>query len=556
MASTTPKPKPKTAHVNMMTDTIIGNLPLDGLRAVMRGILTREPSCTAIFEEQTRAYLSDTASRFENLTLFAQPDDGSIQTTASFEDLRRRICCLVGCGLCYQAMPLLGEIVGQVARLTLESAEINLTRKKELIERIAAVDGDIVQALTAVQKTLLSPSGTRELTDEEAQPLQDLLQSLQACQSTWVSTGLPFPLERGFDATMQLLGLFHEKTSTATSDTLSETPPGAIAETFTLNGVTLPRLFTGLWQLSSPAWGSASRTKMMEQFSSYVSRGFTAFDMADHYGDAEIIFGRYRSSSAYSDAMFAGTKYCIFHPMIVSREAVRGNVDERCRRLNTDKIDLLQFHWQFYNDDQYIKALQYLQEDTRVKHLGLCNFDTEHMARVVESGVKIVSNQVQFSLIDSRPTIKMADFCTKHNIKLLTYGTLCGGLLAEKWIGQNPPDLYSEKTTPSQRKYYASIQTWGEWSLFQTLLQALDNIAKKHNVTVSNVATRWVLDFPYVGAVIVGARMGVSEQSNENLASLGWKLDKEDKAAIEDVLSKSDRQGMFERMGDCGGEYR
>ncbi|KAL4940477.1 hypothetical protein BDV06DRAFT_213453 [Aspergillus oleicola] len=554
-----PKPKPKTAHVNMMTDTIIASLPLDGLRAVMRGILTREPSCTAIFEEQTRTYLSDTASRFENLTLFVQHSDGSTQTTGSFEDLRRRICCLVGCGLCYSALPLLGEVVGQIERVSSSLGSGKSKENEALAERIATVDGDIVQALTAVQKTLLVPTGTREFSDEEAQSLRDLLQSLQICQASWEGGGLPFPLERGLEATISLLNPQSDTGLSASKQTCcipSELPPGTIAETFTLNGITLSRLFTGLWQLSSPAWGSASRAKMMEQFSSYVSRGFTAFDMADHYGDAEIIFGRYRSSSAYSDSMFAATKFCVFHPMSVSREAVRGNVDERCRRLNTDRIDLLQFHWQFYNDDQYIKALQYLQEDARVRHLGLCNFDTEHMARVMESGVKIVSNQVQFSLIDSRPTIKMAEFCTKHNIKLLTYGTLCGGLLAEKWIGHDPPDLYSEKTTPSQRKYYASIQTWGGWALFQTLLKTLHKIALKHKVTVSNVATRWVLDFPFVGAVIVGARMGVSEQSNENLASLGWRLDEDDRNAIEDVLSRSDRWGMFERMGDCGGEYR
>jgi aryl-alcohol dehydrogenase-like predicted oxidoreductase len=46
----------------------------------------------------------------------------------------------------------------------------------------------------------------------------------------------------------------------------------------------------------------------------------------------------------------------------------------------------------------------------------------------------------------------MAEVCKKHNIKLLTYGTLCGGLLAEKWIGQEPPDLYSDEATPSLRK--------------------------------------------------------------------------------------------------------
>jgi aryl-alcohol dehydrogenase-like predicted oxidoreductase len=119
-------------------------------------------------------------------------------------------------------------------------------------------------------------------------------------------------------------------------------------------------------------------------------------------------------------------------------------------------------------------ALQYLQQDPRAQLLGLCNFDTKHMRRVIESGVKIVSNQVQvrtdtrytsieasaadndqFSLIDSRPIVKMAGFCSEHNIKLLTYGTLCGGLLAEKWLDQAPPDLYSEKITPSQRKVHS-----------------------------------------------------------------------------------------------------
>jgi aryl-alcohol dehydrogenase-like predicted oxidoreductase len=152
--------------------------------------------------------------------------------------------------------------------------------------------------------------------------------------------------------------------------------------------------------------------------------------------------------------------------------------------------------------------------------------------------------------------VKMASFCAQHNIKLLTYGTLLGGLLAEKWIGQPAPDLYSKSTTPSQRKYYAMIRSWGGWDLFQELLLVLRGIARKHGVSVSNVATRWVLDFPCVGAVIVGTRMGVSEQSRENLASLGWSLDEEDQKRIESVLERSSRKEMFESMGDCGGEYR
>ncbi|KAL4757250.1 aldo/keto reductase [Aspergillus foveolatus] len=540
----TTRTKAKTAHVNMMTDTIIASLPLDGLRSIIRSLLTRQPSLTPVFEEQTRNYLDETTSKYSKTA------NATLDTSRLFVHLQNRIRCMVGCGLCYQALPLLCELVERIRALSTAGADA-------FRDEIAAVDGDIVQALTAIQKTLLVHTGMRDLTVEETKPLQVLQRALLSCREVWEGPGGQFPLERGLEATTQLLDPSSLSQSATPHPIPSELSPVRITETFTLDAdVHLPRIFTGLWQLSSPAWGSAARAKMLEQFSSYVSRGFTAFDMADHYGDAEIIFGRFRSSSAYADSMFAATKYCVFHPMTLSEEAVRANVSERCRRLNTDKINLLQFHWQFYEYDQYITALQYLQQDPRVQFLGLCNFDTEHMQRVIESGVKIVSNQVQFSLIDSRPTIKMAELCSEHNIKLLTYGTLCGGLLAEKWLGQEPPDLYSEKTTPSQRKYYASIRTWGGWPLFQELLRVLKVIADKHSVTISNVATRWVLDFPYVGAVIVGCRMGVSEQSAENLESLGWCLDEEDREMIEGVLQRSQRKAMIESMGDCGGEYR
>ena len=49
------------------------------------------------------------------------------------------------------------------------------------------------------------------------------------------------------------------------------------------------------------------------------------------------------------------------------------------------------------------------------------------------------------------------------------------------------------------------IKAWGNWSLFQALLAVLRDIGNKHGgVSIANVATRWVLDHPFVGAVIVG----------------------------------------------------
>ena len=100
------------------------------------------------------------------------------------------------------------------------------------------------------------------------------------------------------------------------------------------------------------------------------------------------------------------------------------------------------------------------------------------------------------------------------------------------------------------------ICSWGGWSLFQDLLYVLNVIGAKHAVKISNVATRWVLDFPYVGAVIVGARMGVSEHTRENSATFGWMLDKEDQESINRGLARSRKAQLFQTMGDCGDEYR
>ncbi|KAK8004312.1 hypothetical protein PG989_004031 [Apiospora arundinis] len=520
------QPRVKAAHVNMMTDTIIKNLPADGLRVIVRSLLAAHPEITGSFEAETQKYIKETA-------LPAASRAGSRADVQWLESTRSTIRCMVGCGFCYQALPLAGELARNALGLSLEGSE---DEKSWTSNSLPSIDGDIVQAATAVQKTLMTPSGVRNPTEDELQLIRDLHNVLIDGQQAATQASIEYPYSRALAATSSLLGLpiGENRDQTVELGEIGEAPLSPL-ETFALSGRKLPRVFSGLWQLSSPAWGSAPTSKILSQFATHVRSGFTAFDMADHYGDAELIFGRFRSAYPHKEQLFAATKYCVFHPLTVTREAVQANVTERCQRLQTQRIDLLQFHWQLYNDPQYLDALHYLAEDDRVGSLGLCNFDTEHMEKVIRSGVTICSNQVQFSLIDSRPTIRMGELCQKHDIKLLTYGTLCGGFLAEKWLGVAEPDLYDELITPSQRKV---------------------TIGAKHKVSISNVATRWVLDFPYVGAVIVGARMGISEHTEENMASLGWSLDDEDREAVEQLLQKSRRHEMFEAMGDCGGEYR
>lgn len=539
------------AHVNLMTDTVIANLPEEGLRSVMRSMLAADPSITPLLEERTRNYLQKSLS-FRHDNLFA---DG-FEVTNFFQTTQQRVRSMLGCGMCYESISLLTSIVDQIADLQPGSG-----LSEEFLQALETVEGDIIQALTAVQKTLLVATGSRPLAETEKLALQGLFNAIARCYRSWDVSITDFIFDRSLAALRAAsLGLNDPcddpEIDVKQYQKLSITPASNSLETFQLDRKVLPRLFTGLWQLSSPSWGSASTRKIRQQFESYASKGFTAYDMADHYGDAEVVFGKFRSSCSDPDAIFGATKYCVFTPASITREVVEANVKERCQRMASSHVDLLQFHWQFYDDPQYVQALQFLQEDSRVHSLGLCNFDTEHMLEVLEAGIKICTNQVQFSLIDSRPTFGMGAACIQHDVKLLTYGTLCGGFLAEKWLGQGEPELFLDVITPSQRKYYEMILNWGGWALFQELLQILKMISIKHGVSISNVATRWVLDFPYVGAVIVGTRMGVSEHAAENLKTFGWRLDDSDQEAIQTVFAKSKRDQLISTLGDCGGEYR
>ncbi|KAI0071795.1 Aldo/keto reductase [Panus rudis PR-1116 ss-1] len=338
------------------------------------------------------------------------------------------------------------------------------------------------------------------------------------------------------------------------------TTPNA-PETFSLGSSVVPRLWTGLWQLSSNAWGSVPASKVRAEMRRYAELGYTAF--ADHYGSAEILYGQFRDSLAVPGSVFGATKWCVFRSLDPTSGVVKAAVQERLDRMRVSHLDLLQFHWQDYNDKRYLDALEHLKqlkEDGVISNIGLCNFDAIRTDEIcTELGPRaIVSNQVQFSIIDTRPLHGMNHVCEKHGIRLLTYGTLCGGFLADQWLNQPEPDLYSGNLTPSQRKYLDVItNAWGNWDLFQSLLAVLRNIGDRHGgLSIANIATRWVLDHPFVGAVIVGARLGLSDHLSENSRVFGFTLTDADNSEIENILKRSNGYRMIVTMGDCGAEYR
>jgi aryl-alcohol dehydrogenase-like predicted oxidoreductase len=337
------------------------------------------------------------------------------------------------------------------------------------------------------------------------------------------------------------------------------TLPGSSRFQFTAD-LSICRILNGMWQVSG-AHGAIDPGRAVNEMFAYHDAGFTTWDLADHYGPAEDFIGTFRRQFAARHGserlkeIQAFTKW-VPRPGRMTRRIVEDAIGVALSRMGVECLDLVQFHWWDYSDKSYLDALKHLddlQREGKIRHLALTNFDTERLGIIADHGVRIVSNQVQYSLIDRRPESRMASFCREHGVTLLTYGTLLGGLLSEKYLGR-PEPRRPELNTASLQKYKNMIDTWGGWTLFQELLAGLKEIADKHQASIANVGVRYILDRPAVAGVIVGARLGVAQHINDNARAFGFELDGDDRAIIEGVLAKS--RDLMKLIGDCGDEYR
>ncbi len=318
--------------------------------------------------------------------------------------------------------------------------------------------------------------------------------------------------------------------------------------------LSVSRVLTGLWQVADlereddvldPEAGAAAMAE-------YADAGFTSFDMADHYGSAELIAGRLRALRGPERPVQLLTKW-VPEPGPLTRQDVRVAVDRARARLGVERLDLLQFHTWSYADPSWLDALFWLdelREEGLVAHLGLTNVDTAHLRVALASGIPVLTNQVACSLLDRRFEGAMTDLCLSSGARLLGYGTVAGGLLSERWLGRAQP-TDEELDTWSLRKYARFVAAAGGWEAFQELLAAVKGAADRLGVSIANVASRYVLESPAVAGVIVGARLGRSAHVEDTLRLFSFELDPEAREVLAEALA-----GLDPIPGDCGDEYR
>jgi aryl-alcohol dehydrogenase-like predicted oxidoreductase/enamine deaminase RidA (YjgF/YER057c/UK114 family) len=319
-------------------------------------------------------------------------------------------------------------------------------------------------------------------------------------------------------------------------------------------GLEISPIITGLWQIADMERGGKTLDPQVasKHMKMYLDNEFSTFDMADHYGSSEIIAGIFKKEFQVKNNVQLFTKW-VPKPGKISRENARAAVQKALDRMQVASIDLLQFHAWYYPDPSWLDGLFYLKElkeEGLIKQIGVTNFDAAHLRIALASGIPIISNQVCHSLIDTRASQNMAELCKEYNVQLLAFGTLAGGFLTDRWLGKSEPTI-DDLSTWSQMKYKRFIDAAGGWELYQNLLQTVKVIADKHQVSIANISSRYILENPIVAAVIIGARLGENEHTSDNKRTLEVVLESTDVDAIKKA------QNLLKIIpGDCGDEYR
>ncbi|PHN02728.1 aldo/keto reductase [Flavilitoribacter nigricans] len=288
----------------------------------------------------------------------------------------------------------------------------------------------------------------------------------------------------------------------------------AIARTEIVPGYTISRVLKGGWHLAG-GHGPIQPQRAIEDMKAFVDVGITTFDCADIYSGVEELIGqflrtyRHEFSSGDLAPVQIHTKYVPDYNLLgsLSKRDTESVIDRSLRRLGREQLDLVQFHWWDFNIPGYVEAglhLAALQKAGKIKHLGLTNFDGAHLTEMIEAGIPVVSNQIQYSILDQRAERYLQTIQQQHGIAFLAYGSIAGGFLTDRYLDM--PDPTGPLENRSLTKYRLIIEEFGDWAFFQATLKVLRSIADKYEVGIAEVAAQWVLQRPLVAGVIIGAR--------------------------------------------------
>ena len=267
---------------------------------------------------------------------------------------------------------------------------------------------------------------------------------------------------------------------------------------------------------------TADRDASFAVLDAYVEAGGDFIDTADTYmrpnmGISETIIGEWLAARGNRDSLVIATK--VGSDGGLSRENIASHVDASLARLQTDRIDLYYAH----KDDgsvpgeETVRAFDALVRDGKVLHVAMSNTTGERLAESLELAdreglARYEWLQPHYNLVErSGSESEFAPVVERFGLKVAPYYALASGFLTGKYRNGNAGD------SPRAEQASSYLDARG-----RRVLDALDEVAAAHDVSVAAVAIAWLLAKPGVEAPIASARD--TDQLAQVLPGVGLEL--------------------------------
>ncbi len=301
--------------------------------------------------------------------------------------------------------------------------------------------------------------------------------------------------------------------------------------------IKVSRLCMGGCPMGQYGWGDVQEQELLDAVNVAVDNGVTMFDTADTYGLgkseetlAKALGNRRKDvviASKFAVRIENGKTFYDNSPEYIEK-ALTGSL----RRLNTDYIDLYQVH---YRDgvtpiSVVIETLEKYKQKGYIRAYGLSNIHEDDLPELRKYKGSFVSMQDEYSLACRKNELDLTALADEIGLTPMTWGSLGQGILTGKYSA----DVTFEKNDRRSRDIYVNFH--GD-KLRQNLaiVEKMRVIAENHNVPVTAVAVRFILDYIKDSVVLVGAKR--PSQILGNIEAMGWSLT-EDELKILDEASK------------------
>ncbi len=295
----------------------------------------------------------------------------------------------------------------------------------------------------------------------------------------------------------------------------------------------------GTWAIGGPwqfGWGPQDDNEAVTAILKAIDLGVNWIDTAPIYGcgHSEELVGK--AIRQIKHKPIVATKCSLLWNEkrekigCLKAESIRRECEDSLKRLGIDAIDLYQMHWPDPQKDieEGWEEMARLQKQGKVRHIGVCNFNTEQLDRIRKIA-PVTSLQPPYSMIRRDIEKELLGYCAKHNIGVVAYSPMQRGMLTGKFNKE-----YLATLAPDDHRLRMPEFTEPQFSANIDLVEKLKPIAAKAGRTVAQLAIAWVLRRQEVTAAIVGARK--PSQIAETAPAADWNLTKNDVAEIEKLL--------------------